>query len=194
MAWVAVDRAIKAVERFHVDGPLERWRALRATIHEQVCLEGYDRHRETFVQYYGSTSLDGSLLMIPLVGFLPPSDPRVRGTLRAIERDLTEDGLVMRYRPRQDMDGLPGGEGMFLPCSFWLVDNLVLADRHEEARALYDRLIGLRNDVGLLSEEYDLKHKRLIGNFPQAFSHVSLVDSAYGFTRIESPSEHRQRS
>ena len=146
------------------------------------------------MQYYGGTSLDGSLLMIPLVGFLPASDPRVQGTLHAIERDLTVDGLVMRYRPSGQLDGLPGDEGMFLPCSFWLVDNLVLAGREDEARALYDRLVGLSNDVGLLSEEYDLKNKRLVGNFPQAFSHVSLIDSAYGFCRAESPAERRQRS
>jgi GH15 family glucan-1,4-alpha-glucosidase len=194
MAWVAVDRAVKAIERCHVEGPLDRWRALRATIHEQVCREGYDANRGSFVQYYGGTSLDGSLLMIPLVGFLPASDPRVQGTLRAIERDLTVEGLVMRYRPSGQLDGLPGDEGMFLPCSFWLVDNLVLAGREDEARALYDRLVGLSNDVGLLSEEYDLKNKRLVGNFPQAFSHVSLIDSAYGFCRAESPAEHRQRS
>jgi GH15 family glucan-1,4-alpha-glucosidase len=118
----------------------------------------------------------------------------VRGTLRAIERELTQDGLVMRYRPTGELDGLPGSEGMFLPCSFWLVDNLVLAGRQHEARELYDRLVGLSNDVGLLSEEYDLKQKRLVGNFPQAFSHVSLIDSAYGFSRVESPSERRQRS
>ena len=194
MAWVAVDRAVKAIERCHVEGPLDRWRALRTTIHEQVCREGYDANRGSFVQYYGGTSLDGSLLMIPLVGFLPASDPRVQGTLHAIERDLTVEGLVMRYRPSGQLDGLPGDEGMFLPCSFWLVDNLVLAGREDEARALYDRLVGLSNDVGLLSEEYDLKNKRLVGNFPQAFSHVSLIDSAYGFCRVESPAERRQRS
>lgn len=194
MAWVAVDRAVKAIERCSVDGPLDRWRALRTTIHEQVCREGYDARRGTFTQYYGSTALDASLLMIPLVGFLPPSDPRVRGTLAAIERELTIEGLVMRYRPSQSVDGLPGEEGMFLACSFWLVDNLVLAGRQKEARELYDRLVGLSNDVGLLSEEYDLKNKRQVGNFPQAFSHVSLVDSAYGFSRKESPSEHRQKS
>ncbi len=194
MAWVAVDRAVKAIERCHVDGPLERWRALRTTIHEQVCREGYDSNRGTFVQYYGGTSLDGSLLMIPLVGFLPAFDPRVQGTLHAIERELTVDGLVMRYQPTGTLDGLPGEEGMFLPCSFWLVDNLLLSGRVEEGRRLYDRLIGLSNDLGLLSEEYDLKNKRLVGNFPQAFSHVSLIDSAYGFSRVESPAEHRQRS
>ncbi|MCS6296852.1 MAG: glycoside hydrolase family 15 protein [Nitrospira sp.] len=194
MAWVAVDRAVKAIERCHVEGPLERWQALRATIHEQVCREGYDANRGTFVQYYGGTSLDGSLLMIPLVGFLPAFDPRVQGTLHAIERELTVDGLVMRYQPSGQLDGLPGDEGMFLPCSFWLVDNLLLSGRVEEARRLYDRLIGLGNDVGLLSEEYDLKRKRLVGNFPQAFSHVSLIDSAFGFSRMESPAERRQRS
>jgi GH15 family glucan-1,4-alpha-glucosidase len=194
MAWVAVDRAVKAIERCHVEGPLERWQALRATIHEQVCREGFDANRGTFVQYYGGSSLDGSLLMIPLVGFLPAFDPRVQGTLHAIERELTVEGLVMRYRPSGEVDGLPGDEGMFLPCSFWLVDNLLLSGRVEEARRLYDRLIGLGNDVGLLSEEYDLKHKRLVGNFPQAFSHVSLIDSAFGFSRMESPAERRQRS
>jgi GH15 family glucan-1,4-alpha-glucosidase len=194
MAWVAVDRAVKAIERCHVEGPLERWRALRATIHEQVCREGYDSNRGTFVQYYGGTSLDGSLLMIPLVGFLPAFDPRVQGTLHAIERELTVDGLVMRYQPTGHLDGLPGDEGMFLPCSFWLVDNLLLSGRVDEARRLYEHLLGLSNDVGLLSEEYDLKNKRMVGNFPQAFSHVSLIDSAYGFTRMESPAERRQRS
>ena len=194
MAWVAVDRAVKAIERCHVEGPLERWQALRATIHEQVCREGYDANRGTFVQYYGGSSLDGSLLMIPLVGFLPAFDPRVQGTLHAIERELTVEGLVMRYRPSGEVDGLPGDEGMFLPCSFWLVDNLLLSGRVEEARGLYERLIGLGNDVGLLSEEYDLKNKRLVGNFPQAFSHVSLIDSAFGLSRMESPAERRQRS
>lgn len=194
MAWVAVDRAVKAIERCHVEGPLERWQALRATIHEQVCREGFDANRGTFVQYYGGSSLDGSLLMIPLVGFLPAFDPRVQGTLHAIERELTVEGLVMRYRPSGEVDGLPGDEGMFLPCSFWLVDNLLLSGRVEEARGLYERLIGLGNDVGLLSEEYDLKNKRLVGNFPQAFSHVSLIDSAFGLSRMESPAERRQRS
>ncbi len=194
MAWVAVDRAVKAIERCHVEGPLERWQALRATIHEQVCREGFDANRGTFVQYYGGSSLDGSLLMIPLVGFLPAFDPRVQRTLHAIERELTVEGLVMRYRPSGEVDGLPGDEGMFLPCSFWLVDNLLLSGRVEEARGLYERLIGLGNDVGLLSEEYDLKNKRLVGNFPQAFSHVSLIDSAFGLSRMESPAERRQRS
>ena len=194
MAWVAVDRAVKAIERCHFEGPLEQWRALRATIHDQVCREGYDSNRGTFVQYYGGTSLDGSLLMIPLVGFLPAFDPRVQGTLHAIERELTVDGLVMRYQPSGQLDGLPGDEGMFLPCSFWLVDNLLLSGRVDEARRLYERLIGLSNDVGLLAEEYDLKNQRLVGNFPQAFSHVSLIDSAYGFSRMESPAERRQRS
>lgn len=194
MAWVAVDRAVKALERCRLEGPLDRWRDLRDTIHAQVCREGYDASRGTFVQYYGGTSLDGSLLMIPLVGFLPALDPRVQGTLRAIERELTVDGLVMRYLPSGQLDGLPGDEGMFLPCSFWLVDNLLLSGREEEARRLYERLIGLSNDVGLLSEEYDVKNARLVGNFPQAFSHVCLIDSAFGFSRRESPAERRQRS
>ena len=178
MAWVAFDRAVKAVERFGLDGPADRWRALRAQVHAEVCRDGFDADRGTFTQSYGSQQLDASLLMIPLLGFLAPDDPRVDGTIRAIERELVEEGFVMRYPTQHDVDGLPPGEGAFLPCSFWLVDCLALTGRRDEATALYHRLLGLRNDVGLLSEEYDPHAQRLVGNFPQAFTHVGLVNSA----------------
>jgi GH15 family glucan-1,4-alpha-glucosidase len=179
MAWVAADRAVRAVEESGLDGDATRWRRLRADIHEEVCREGYDAARGTFTQYYGSAALDASLLLIPKVGFLPAGDPRVAGTVDAIQRELCRDGLVLRYVPDEDAaDGLPPGEGAFLPCSFWLVDDLALLGRHEEARALFDRLLSLRNDVGLLAEEYDTVAGRLVGNFPQAFSHLALVASA----------------
>jgi GH15 family glucan-1,4-alpha-glucosidase len=194
MAWVAFDRAVKAVERFGCDGPVERWRALRDRVHDEVCRRGFDHRRGVFVQYYGSDRLDASLLMIPLVGFLPPTDARVRGTVEAIERDLVVDGFVHRYAPAgaEHVDGLPAGEGAFLPCTFWLVDNLVVLGRIAEARTLFGRLLGLCNDVGLLSEEYDPAHERLVGNFPQAFTHVTLVNSARNLSRHGGPAEHRQ--
>jgi GH15 family glucan-1,4-alpha-glucosidase len=192
MAWVALDRAVKAVEQFGVAGPLERWRQLRDAIHEQVCQEGYHAGRGTFVQTYGSTRLDASLLMIPLVGFLPASDPRVRSTIEAIERGLMRDGFVERYTPDPAVDGLPPGEGVFLPCSFWLADNLALMGRPAEARRLFERLLSLCNDVGLLSEEYDTQAKRLVGNFPQAFTHIGLVNTAMNLTPAE-PSPAQQR-
>ena len=178
MAWVAFDRAVKAVERFGLDGPVERWRRVRSTIHSQVCEAGFDAKRNTFVQYYGSTNLDASLLLIPLVGFLPPADPRVRGTVEAIEREIVNDGLVQRYSSTTDVDSLPPGEGAFLPCSFWLADNLALIGRHQEAEALFERLLALRNDVGLLSEEYDPRERHMLGNFPQALTHVALINTA----------------
>jgi GH15 family glucan-1,4-alpha-glucosidase len=178
MAWVALDRAIKSVERHGLEGPLPRWKACRERIFESVCREGYDARRNTFVQHYGSSELDASLLMLPLVGFLPAQDPRMVGTVRAIEQELLHDGFVLRYRTRQSLDGLPEGEGVFLPCSFWLADNYFLQGREAEARVLFERLLGLRNDVGLLSEEYDPIRKRQVGNFPQAFSHVSLANTA----------------
>jgi GH15 family glucan-1,4-alpha-glucosidase len=169
------------VEDFGLQGPVERWRDLRDRIHAEVCERGFDRARNTFTQSYGRPELDASLLMIPLVGFLPPDDARVRGTVAAIERDLVRDGLVMRYRtdPGGTIDGLPAGEGVFLPCSFWLVDTLNLLGRRADARRLFDRLVALANDVGLLSEEYDPTSKRLLGNVPQAFTHLALVNSAY---------------
>ncbi len=178
MAWVAFDRAVKDAETYHLAAPLERWTALRDHIHATVCRDGIDPERQCFVQSFGSRELDASLLLIPMVGFLPPEDPRVRATVAAIERDLMEDGLVLRYRTEAGADGLPPGEGAFLACSFWMVDNLVLQGRREEARAMFDRLLDLRNDVGLLAEEYDPHAKRQLGNFPQAFSHLALVRSA----------------
>ena len=191
MAWVAMDRAVKAVERFGLDGPVDRWRRVRAAIHEQVCREGFDPERGAFVQFYGSEALDASLLMIPLVGFLPATDARVRGTVEAIERELMVDGLVVRYSSSPEVEGLPPGEGVFLPCSFWLADNLAMLGRTTAARALFERLLALCNDVGLLSEEYDPRTNRLLGNFPQAFTHVALVNTARNLSGWGGPAEHR---
>jgi GH15 family glucan-1,4-alpha-glucosidase len=194
MAWVAMDRAVKAVERYGVEGPVDRWRQVRDTIHREVCEQGLDKSRGVFVQRYGSRELDASLLMIPLVGFLPPDDPRVVATIEAIERELVVDGLVLRYRTQNSVDGLPPGEGYFLPCSFWLADNLALCGRRAEAEALFERLLHLRNDVGLLSEEYDLASGRALGNMPQALTHVALVNSARNLSQAGGPSEHRSRA
>ena len=178
MAWVAFDRAVKDMEVFGLDGPLERWRDVRDAIHAQVCAAGYDARSHTFVQSYGSPHLDASLLLIPQVGFLPPDDPRVRGTVDAIERNLMADGLVLRYSTATDVDTLPPGEGTFLPCSFWLADSLVLTGRREEGEALFERLLALSNDLGLLSEEYDTRERRMLGNFPQALTHMALIHTA----------------
>jgi len=194
MAWVAMDRAVKAVEQYGVEGPVDRWRQVRDTIHREVCERGVDASRNVFVQRYGSHDLDASLLMIPLVGFLPADDPRVLATIDAIERELVVDGLVLRYRTESSVDGLPPGEGYFLPCSFWLADNLALCGRHAEAQALFERLLALRNDVGLLSEEYDLANQRALGNMPQALTHVALVNSARNLSQAGGPSEHRSRA
>jgi GH15 family glucan-1,4-alpha-glucosidase len=193
MAWVAVDRAIRAVEQYGLPAPVQRWRALRARIHAQVCRKGYDAARNSFVQYYGSREVDASLLLLPVVGFLPVDDPRVRGTLAAIRRDLVVDGLVARYRNLPEVDALPPGEGLFLPCSFWLADHLSLAGRHAEAERLFKRLLGLCNDVGLLAEEYDPDARRQLGNFPQALTHVALVVTARNLSRRGGPSEHHSR-
>ncbi|MGH3327455.1 MAG: glycoside hydrolase family 15 protein [Streptomycetales bacterium] len=182
MSWVAVDRAIRTCEQTGLRGPLDRWRALRDEIHQEVCEKGYDADRNTFTRYYGATTLDAALLLIPQVGFLPPDDPRVAGTVEAIQRELCEDGLVRRYQiPEGDrlVDGLPGGEGVFLACSFWLADALILMGRHEEGRELFERLLDLRNDVGLLAEEWDPATGRMVGNFPQGLSHLPLVSTAY---------------
>jgi GH15 family glucan-1,4-alpha-glucosidase len=178
-----VDRGIKAVERYGLDGPADRWREVRRTIHDEVTSKGFNTDKAAFTQYYGSDGLDASVLMIPIVGFLPPTDERVVSTVEAIERELVVDGFVRRYQNEDGVDGLPGVEGAFLACSFWLADNLALIGRVDDARALFERLLGLQNDVGLLSEEYDPVSKRLVGNFPQAFSHVGLVNTARVLTR-----------
>ena len=194
MAWVAVDRAVKAIESCGLEGSLDKWREVRAAIHAEVCEKGVDKARGVFVQRYGSTELDASLLLIPLVGFLPPDDPRIRATIAAIERELVVDGLVLRYRTSQSTDGLPPGEGFFLPCSFWLADNLALCGRHAEAAALFERLLALRNDAGMLSEEYDWHNRRALGNTPQALTHVALINTACNLSTRGGPSEHRSRA
>jgi GH15 family glucan-1,4-alpha-glucosidase len=179
MAWVAFDRAVRLVQEFGEDGPLNRWVNLRNDIHDEVCRLGFSRELNSFVQFYGSKELDASLLLMPLVGFLPPEDPRVQGTVAAIEKNLMQDGLVARYNARSSVDGLVGNEGAFLACSFWMVDTYILQGRIDEARSLFEHLLSLRNDVGLLAEEYDAKEQRQLGNFPQAFSHLALVISAH---------------
>ena len=194
MAWVAIDRAVKAVERFGLEGPVDQWRRLRAAIHDDVCRNGYDRQMGSFVQYYGSRLLDASLLMIPLVGFLPATDPRMVGTVRAVQEHLVSDGFVARYQTVPEVDGLPPGEGAFLPCTFWFADNLSLQGRHAEAREIFDRLLAIRNDVGLLSEEYDPVARRMLGNFPQAFTHVGLINTARNLMQRGGPAEHRQQT
>jgi GH15 family glucan-1,4-alpha-glucosidase len=191
MAWVAFDRAVKMVEHFGVEGPVERWRELCRRIHADVCGHGFSRRRNAFVQCYGSEELDASLLLIPITGFLPAKDPRVVSTTEAIRRELTVDGLVLRYRTHERVDGLPPGEGVFLACSFWLADNLCMQGRRDEAHELFQRLVGLTNDVGLLAEEYDPVARRFLGNFPQAFSHVALVNTALNLGAREKPAEQR---
>jgi len=193
MAWVAVDRAIKEAERYDLQAPLVRWRKLRAKMHAQICRRGFDVRRNTFVQYYGATGVDASLLLIPLVGFLPSNDSRVRGTLASVQRELMDGGLLARYRNAQGVDGLPEGEGRFLACSFWLADNLALAGRRSAAEAMFERLLALRNDVGLLAEEYDPRAGRQLGKFPQALTHVALINTARNLSRGGGPSEHRSR-
>ena len=193
MAWVALDRAVKAVTRFNLPGPWERWAKLRDHIHADVCRHGFNADRNSFVQYYGGTALDGSLLMLPLIGFLPPDDPRIVGTVEAIRAELVDNGLVLRYRTGGGTDGLDGGEGAFLPCSFWLADNLALMGRQAEAEEMFERLLGLRNDVGLLAEECDPSSGELLGNFPQAFSHIALVNTAYNLAMPRGPSSQRSQ-
>ncbi len=191
MVWVAFDRGIKSAEQFGLPAPLERWRALRARVHDEVCEKGFNPEIGAFVQSYGSRQLDASLLLLPLVGFLPPSDARIRGTVEAIERHLLVDGFVLRYDPGKTDDGLPEGEGAFLACSFWLVDNLVLQERYGDAKQLFECLLALANDVGLLSEEYDPRISRLVGNFPQAFSHITLATSACNLAHAGKPAKQR---
>jgi GH15 family glucan-1,4-alpha-glucosidase len=196
MAWVAFDRAVRSVELLGLEGPVDRWRAIRDAIHEEVCTKGFDASQRAFTQAYGSKQLDAALLILPLVGFLPVSDPRVQGTVAAIERELLVDGLVRRYRTHGDgtsnVDGLPGDEGAFLLCSFWLADNYALLGRRQDAHRLFSRLLSLRNDVGLLAEEYDPRTGRQLGNFPQAYSHVGLVNTAFNLSpRVPAPAVDR---
>jgi GH15 family glucan-1,4-alpha-glucosidase len=193
MAWVAMDRAIRGAEEFGLPAALDQWRALRQCIHDQVCRQGYNESKRSFVQSYGDEELDASLLLMPLVGFLPPSDPRIKGTIAAVQRELIADGLVMRYRSHEGIDGLPPGEGVFLACSFWLADNLIMQGRRREARALFERLLGLCNDVGLLAEEYDPRERRQLGNFPQAFSHLALINTALNLQN-HGPAHRRARA
>ena len=191
MAWVAYDRTIKSAERFGLDGPIDQWRKIRNTIHADVCRLGFDSTLGSFVRSYGSTQLDASLLLLPLIGFLPADDARIRGTVEAVERALVIDGLVRRYNTEETDDGLPAGEGVFLACSFWLADAYVMLGRRDEACRLFECLLSLRNDVGLLSEEYDPYGGRLIGNFPQAFSHLALVNTASNLCHSGKPTEQR---
>jgi GH15 family glucan-1,4-alpha-glucosidase len=195
MAWVAADRAVKAVEQADMEGPVDRWRTVRDEIRHDIMSKGFDEKRNTFTQYYGSKELDAAMLMMPLVGFLPATDERIQGTVAAIEKELLQDGFVQRYtqEPGGNVDGLPPGEGAFLACTFWLAQNYALMGRRDEGREVFERLLGLCNDVGLLSEEYDTKAKRLVGNFPQAFSHVPLIDTARALSVDEGPKYPRQR-
>jgi GH15 family glucan-1,4-alpha-glucosidase len=197
MAWVGVDRAIKAVDAFGFDGSVQQWKHLREDIFDDVCEHGYDTRRGTFTQYYGSKTLDASLLLLASVGFLPATDKRIRGTVAAIERDLISDGFVQRYtmtKQTEDVDGLPPGEGAFLACTFWLADNYILQGRHDDGAAVFNRLLGLRNDLGLLSEEYDTGAQRLVGNVPQAFSHVALVNTAFNLASARGAAHRRSKT
>jgi GH15 family glucan-1,4-alpha-glucosidase len=191
MAWVAFDRAVKLAEHLNYAAPLDKWKSIRDAIHADVCARAFNVEKNSFVRHYGSDQLDAALLLMPQVGFLPPDDPRIRSTMEAIERELMPDGFVLRYDTTRVKDGLPPGEGVFIACSFWMVSSLHAVGRNQEARALFERLIGLCNDVGLLSEEYDTGRKRLVGNFPQAFSHISLVIAACD---LEGPTGHAGRS
>ena len=190
MAWVAFDRAIKTVEEFGLSGPVDHWRKLRDTIHDDVCTKGWNEKVGAFTQSYGSDQLDASILLVPLTGFLAPDDPRIERTVNAVEKVLMKDGFIRRYIP-EGSDGLRGNEGAFIACSFWFVDNLVLIGRRDDARAMFERLISIRTDLGLLSEEYDVGHGRLVGNFPQAFSHIALINSAFNLGRTRAPAEER---
>jgi GH15 family glucan-1,4-alpha-glucosidase len=190
MAWAAFDRAARIAENSQA-GSGSHWQRLSDTIHRDVCAKAFDAELGSFVQAYGSKSLDASLLLMPLVGFLPADDPRIRGTVRAVEQRLISNGLVMRYDTGAQIDGLPPGEGAFLACSFWLADNYVLQGRDAEAGALFERLLALCNDVGLLAEEYDPRDRRQLGNFPQAFSHVALVNTGFNLTRDKGPAARR---
>jgi len=194
MCWVAFDRAIRDVEEFGLDGPVHHWRRLRQVIHNEVCERGFDSQLGSFVQSYGSKELDASLLLLPTVGFLPPEDPRIRGTIAAVEKRLFVDGFLLRYDTHTSDDGLPSGEGAFLACTFWLADAYVMVGRIDDARELFERLLALRNDVGLLPEECDTRGHRMVGNFPQAFSHVALVNTSHNLSRATKPAQQRAES
>ena len=196
MAWVAIDRAVRTSEEFGLKGPVARWRELRQTIHDQICDQGFNAKRGAFTQYYGSEKLDAAILMLPLVGFLPATDPRMASTIRLIEKELTINGYVARYDPEEsgNVDGLPPGEGSFLPCSFWLVDCLHLMGRGDEARTMFERLLSIRNDLGLIAEEYESTRGRQVGNFPQAFTHVGLINSARNLSLRQGPAAHRSNT
>jgi GH15 family glucan-1,4-alpha-glucosidase len=191
MAWVAYDRAVKGVEDFGLSGPLAEWKAERDRICDEILRNGWSEKRKSFVQYYGGEALDAALLMIPTVGFLPADDPRVISTVDAIKRDLMEDGLLMRYRPEETEDGIAGGEATFIVCTFWLADALCMTGRYDEAEEIFERLLGLRNDLGLLAEEYDPRARRQLGNFPQAFSHVGLINTANNLISAAGPAKQR---
>jgi GH15 family glucan-1,4-alpha-glucosidase len=191
MAWLAFDRAIRSAEMFKLPGPIEQWRAMRERIHADVCARGFDASLGSFVRAYGSKELDASLLLLPAIGFLPPQDPRIVATVAAIERCLLVKGLLLRYDSVTARDGLLAGEGVFLACSFWLADAYLMLGRREEALHLFNYLLSLRNDVGLLSEEYDPRSGRLVGNFPQAFSHLALVNTASNLAHYQKPAEQR---
>ena len=191
MAWVAIDRAVKAVDHYGLPGDAEPWRKLREEIRADILEKGFDAERGTFVRAYGGKSLDASLLLLAELGFVAPDDPKFIGTVEAVEQDLLRDGFVLRYDTRQVDDGLPPGEGAFLACSFWLVNAYVLIGRRDDAEALFERLLSIRNDVGLLAEEYDPRAGRQVGNFPQAFSHIGLINAAYNLSRADKPSEQR---
>jgi GH15 family glucan-1,4-alpha-glucosidase len=191
MAWVAMDRGVKAVEQLKLPGDVKHWKNIRKKIHDEVCKKGFDAELNSFVQYYGANQVDASLLMLPLVGFLPADDPRMVGTVEAIRKQLSRDGFIDRYPTTPEVDGLPPGEGAFLLCTFWLADNLALQGKHDEAEEIFERLLNLRNDVGLLSEEYDPESGRLVGNFPQAFSHVGLINTARNLSAAGGPAEDR---
>lgn len=194
MAWVAFDRAVKDVERFGLDGPLDHWRQMRSRLHQEICDRGFNADRGAFVQFYGGTEVDAALLVMAEVGFLPPTDPRIVGTVAAIERDLLRGGFVDRYRTQGRIDGLPAGEGAFLLCTFWLADNYALMGRTADARRTFERVLSIRNDVGLLAEEYDPIAGRQLGNFPQAFSHLGLINTARNLTQPDKPAAMRQQT
>jgi GH15 family glucan-1,4-alpha-glucosidase len=194
MAWLAFDRAIRSAEMFKLPGPIEDWRQIRERIHTDVCSHGFDKQLGSFVRAYGSKELDASLLLLPAIGFLPPDDPRIISTVQAIERRLVVNGLVLRYDSATALDGLPAGEGVFLACSFWLADAYLMLGRRDDALRLFNHLLSLRNDVGLLSEQYEPRTGRLVGNFPQAFSHLALVNTASNLAHYQKPAEQRAES